>query len=246
MPHIYSIFGHLFEQNPELEYVAGALLVTILLMVFAWTARRALQRSQDAVRPDARLSVRTLSELVVGSLRDFVINTMGEHARPFVPFFGAIFIYILVNNLLGLVPGFNPPTSHTSTNFAVAFVVFMLTHVVGVREHGVVNYLKHFWGPVVWLGPLIFVIEAISHVVRPVSLSLRLYGNMTGDHAVLSIFTDLTAVGVPVIFLGLGVFISLVQALVFTILSMIYIQLAMEHEEGEHEGEHTEQVPQHA
>ena len=217
------------------------MLVSVLLLLFAFAALRKLRAADNPIKPESKLTVRTAAELIVGSLRDFIYSSLGKDARPFVPFFGIVFIYILANNILGLIPGFNPPTSNTNTNYAVALVVFGLTHVVGVRAHGGVNYLKHFLGPVIWLGPLILVVELISHVVRPLSLTLRLYGNMTGDHAVLSIFTDLTAVGVPVIFYGVGLFICFVQALVFTLLSMIYIQLAMEHDEDhEHHDEHHE------
>ena len=99
----------------------------------------------------------------------------------------------------------------------------------GVREHGV-GYLKHFLGPVIFLAPLMVIIEVISHLVRPVSLSLRLFMNITGDHMVLGVFTNLTHVFIPMIFVGLGLFVSFLQAFIFTILSTIYIALAEAHE----------------
>ena len=227
MPHIFSFFQHWFGPY---EHIAGVGLASALLLGFAWMAKSALARTDDPRLPDDRLSVRTMAELVVGALRDFVIETIGEHnGRKFVPFFGALFLFIFVNNLLGVIPGFNPPTSFITTNFSLAILIFLMTHYYGVREHGI-GYLKHFMGPMMALAWLMLPIELISHLVRPVSLSLRLYGNMTGDHAVLSIFTDLTRVVIPVIFIGLGVFVSFVQALVFTMLSMVYIGGAMEHE----------------
>lgn len=233
MPHIYSFFEHWFGRY---EPVAGALLVALLLMAFAVSARRRLAAVSDVTVPDDRLTLRTFAELIVSGLKDLVEGTMGPHSRAFVPLFGVIFLYILANNLLGLIPGFNPPTSNVNTNLGVALVVFMLTHILGIRAQGFVGYAKHFMGPVIWLAVLMVPIELISNLVRPLSLSLRLYGNMFGDHAVLSIFTDLAKVVVPVLVLGLGTFVCFVQALVFTMLSMVYIAMAIEHHE-DHKGE---------
>jgi F-type H+-transporting ATPase subunit a len=148
-----------------------------------------------------------------------------------------VFIFIFVSNLIGVIPGFLPPTSNVNTNIAVALVVFFLTHYYGVKEHGV-GYLKHFMGPMLMLAPLMFAIEMISHLVRPLSLTVRLYGNISGDHIVLGIFSNIwhtlginiPEVGIPVIFLMLGIFISFVQAFVFSLLSMVYISGAMAHD----------------
>lgn len=207
----------------------GGLLV--LMTAVAVMASGALRKAgDDAVRPESRLGIRTFAELVVDNLRGFVESTMGHDGRKYVPFFGTLFLFIFINNLLGLVPGFNPPTQVISTNFAPAIVVFLMTHILGLREHGVA-YLKHFLGPVIFLAPLMFVIEVLSHLVRPVSLSVRLFGNMTGDHTVIAVFTDLVPVVVPVLFLGLGTFVCFVQALVFTMLSMIYVSGAVAHDD---------------
>lgn len=227
MPHIYSYFEHIVGANAFLAHVA---LASFLLLTFAFLAKAALSKAADARLPDQKLTIRNAAELIVENLRNFVESTIGhEHGRAFVPFFGALFLYIFFNNLLGVIPGFGSATSVTTTNFSIAALVFLLTHYFGFRTHGI-GYVKHFMGPVWILAPLILPIELISHLVRPASLTLRLYGNMTGDHVVLSIFTDLTKVIIPVIFVGLGCFISFVQALVFTMLSMVYIGGAMEHE----------------
>jgi F-type H+-transporting ATPase subunit a len=109
--------------------------------------------------------------------------------------------------------------------------VFLYYNVVGIKTQGLKNYLGHMTGPILWLAPLIFVIELISHLVRPMSLSLRLFGNINGDHVVLGIFSDLVPLVLPVIFMALGIFVSVIQAFVFTLLSTIYIGLATAHEE---------------
>jgi len=225
MPHIPSYFHFL---GPY-EHIAGGVLAFLILAVFAFRAYRALQSTPDPITPEESLSIRTLAEVTVELLRNFVRSVMGERVDEFLPFFGSFFLFIFVSNLLGIIPGFNPPTANINTNLGMALVVFFATHYYGFKHHGI-GYLKHFLGPVVWLAFLLFPIEMISHLVRPLSLSLRLFGNMTGDHVVLSVFTDLTRLIVPVIFLGLGVFVSFIQAVVFTMLSMIYIQLALQHD----------------
>ena len=136
-----------------------------------------------------------------------------------------------MSNLLGLVPGFGPPTSDFDITFALGVVSFVVFNYYGFKEQGM-GYLKHFAGPMLALAPLIFTLEIIGVFVRPVSLGLRLFGNMSGDHLVLEIFTDLTKVGVPVIFYFLGTLVSGVQAFVFTLLTLIYIALSVAHDEG--------------
>ena len=167
--------------------------------------------------------------MIVELLKGMVVSSMGEEGEKFVPFLGAIFLYIFVNNLLGLIPGFAPATYNVNTNAAVALVVFLATHYYGFKYHKM-SYLKHFAGPIWWLAVLIIPIELISHLVRPVSLSLRLMGNMFGDHTVIEIFTHLTWLVVPVFFLILGAFVAFVQAFIFTMLSIAYISGAIEEE----------------
>jgi F-type H+-transporting ATPase subunit a len=153
---------------------------------------------------------------------------MGPKAKRFIPLIGTLFLFILLSNLIGLVPGFASPTTNLNTNAACAVIVFSATHYYGIKENGLV-YLKHFMGPIWWLAILMVPLELVGHLVRPVSLSLRLFGNMNGDHMVLQIFSDLVPFGVPVVFIVLGMFVSFIQALVFTLLSILYISGAVEH-----------------
>ena len=141
---------------------------------------------------------------------------------------------IFFSNVMGLIPGFLPPTDSLNTTAAMAIVIFVATHVYGIKKQGFVNYFKHFMGPVLVLAPLIFVIELISHLVRPVTLAVRLTANMFADHAVLTVFIGLllpTAVwflplALPVYILGCVV--VTVQTLVFCLLSTVYISMAIE------------------
>src|SRR5262249_15604069 len=145
----------------------------------------------------------------------------------------SFFIYILFCNFIGLVPGFTPPTSDFDITFALGTVSFLAFNYYGLKAQGVA-YLKHFAGPIWWLAVLMVPLELIGAFVRPFSLGLRLYGNLFGDHLVLEIFIGLTKVVVPVVFYMLGTLVTVIQAFVFTLLSMIYISLAVSHHEEGH------------
>jgi F-type H+-transporting ATPase subunit a len=180
------------------------------------------------LEPSSRtFSVRNLMELAVTGLLQFMESLMGEDARRFLPLIGGTAFFVLFNNLMGAFPGFDSATANLNTTLAPALVIFTATHIVGVKTHGA-GYVKQFMGPVWWLAPLMLPIELISHFARILSLSIRLFGNMMGDHKVLAIFLGLVALGIPVIFMGMGIFIALVQTFVFTLLSILYITFALE------------------
>jgi F-type H+-transporting ATPase subunit a len=151
-------------------------------------------------------------------------------ARFFLPLIGTCAFVILLSNLLGLVPGFTPPTDSLNTTVAMSLVIFFSTHIFGLKENGL-GYLKHFFGPVIFLAPLFFVIEIISNLARPLSLSIRLMANMFADHQVLSQVSGLVKWVVPVAPMMLGTLVCVVQTLVFCILSTVYIAMAIEHHE---------------
>jgi F-type H+-transporting ATPase subunit a len=168
-------------------------------------------------------------EIVVGGIEDFMVENIGEEGRWFFPLAGTIFLYIFVSNLIGIVPGLFPPTANINTTLSCALVVFVFTHFIGIKYHGV-KYVKHFLGPVWWLAPLIFIIELIGHAARVLSLTFRLFGNMMGHEIVLSILFGLAGLFLaPLPIMGLGIFVAFVQAFVFFLLSIIYFSGAMEH-----------------
>lgn len=210
-------------------HVSTAAVTTGLVIGLALTGRLALGSGDKAVIPAGRFSIKgifeVLTELIVG-LADMVI---GEHGRKYVPIFATIFTYVWFNNLLGLVPGMTPATDNINTTLALGAFSFVMYNVFGFREHGF-GYLKQFMGPLIWIAPLMILIELISHVIRPLTLGLRLAGNITADHAVLSIFLDMFPYGLPAIFYGMGLFVATIQAFVFTLLSMIYVSLAISHD----------------
>ena len=161
-------------------------------------------------------------------------DIMGKKAaRYFLPLIGTCAFFILFSNALGLIPGFAPPTDNFNTTLACGIVIFVTTHVYGLKEQGW-HHIKHFFGPVWWLAPLMLVIELISHLARPLSLAIRLMANMTADHMVLSIFCGLLPVSlifipVPLPMYVLGSIVVVVQTLVFCLLSTVYIAMAIEH-----------------
>ncbi len=212
-------------------HTATATLVIAALLVWALVALRQLRAASDPVVPDGTLTARNTLEIFVEWFVGFIEGLLGHKGRQFVHVYATFFLFILTANLVGLIPGFAPPTSNFNVTFALGVMSFLVYNYYGFRFKGV-SYLKHFIGPIWWLAVLMLPLELIDNFVRPVSLALRLFGNMTGDHLVLEIFTDLTKVVVPVIFYALGAFVSLIQAFVFTILSIIYLSLALEeHEE---------------
>jgi F-type H+-transporting ATPase subunit a len=167
-------------------------------------------------------------EVMVGGLEDFMVEITGPEGRFFFPYIATIFFFILVSNLIGLVPGFFSPTANLNTTLALAICTFILTHIIGIKFHGT-KYIKHFLGPVWWLAPLMFILEMIGHFARVMSLSIRLFGNIFGKETVLGIFFMLAGLYLaPLPILFLGILVSFIQALVFTLLSIIYFTGAME------------------
>lgn len=209
-------------------------VITIVLCVIAIAAGRRLEMIPTGLQ--------NVVELAVGKLHSFFTDIMGEYAcRKYFPIVGTLFIYILVCNYSGLLPlagelkGFKPPTSDVNFPLALALVVFVALQVIGIKESHGLRYYKHFFKPVAFIFPLMI----IEELVRPVSLTFRLYGNISGEEAVVAAFNDIFPVGLAVIMQFLSVLMGLIQALVFSLLAAIYIAEAAEHEEEHlpvHEG----------
>lgn len=213
------------------DYIIGSILVLLFLTYAGFKITKKLSK-EGSVLPDEKFSLTTIFEiLTIDFLFDLFTNVLGssEQAKKYFPLLGASFFFIMFANLLGSIPGFLPPTGNFNTTVACALVIFVMYNYYGFKENGL-SYIKHFAGPVIFLAPLMFVIELISHFVRPLSLSLRLFMNITGDHLVLGVFTNLIHYIIPAIFVGLGIFVALLQAFIFTVLSAIYISLATSHE----------------
>ena len=228
--HLFLWVDHIPGLSLLPGHIATSLLVSVALILFAYMAKRQLAAADDVAVPDDSLTCRNMAELLTQGISDMAEGVLGDRAQKYVHLYGSFFLFILVANLSGLLPGFSPPTSNFNVTLALGVLSFVAYNFYAFQEQGLA-YLKHFVGPIWWLGILMVPLELIDNFVRPFSLSLRLFGNMTGDHVVLEIFTDLTKVVIPVVFYALGAFVSLVQAFVFTLLSMVYVSLAVAHDE---------------
>jgi F-type H+-transporting ATPase subunit a len=213
----------------SLTHVVWTIFVLLFILVACMSFRRSLAGA-DGILPARRFGFRALLEMIADAAYGTSVQIMGEkNARRYLPLIGGLAMFILFSNVLALVPGAGVPTTTLKTNVALAVLVFLLTHIYGVRENGLA-YFKHFLGPVLWLAPLMVVIEIISHLARPISLSLRLMGNMVADHKVVFTFFTLFPLILPVPFLFLGLLVASVQTFVFCVLTMIYIALATAHD----------------
>lgn len=213
----------------EYHHVATAGIVTVGLVAAGVAARARLGTGEQAVVPASSFSIRGIFETITEFIQGLVDMVIGEHGREFIPLFASVFTFVLVNNLVGIMPGMTPATENLNTTLAMGLFIFLYYNFHGLKENGAA-YLKHFLGPVLWLAPLMLVIELISHFVRPVSLGLRLANVMRGDHTVVGIFLDLVPIALPIPFYMLGIFVCFVQAFVFTLLSMVYVAMATAHD----------------
>lgn len=221
----------LLNQLPH--HVSNAIVVIVLLMIIAYLGSKGLRKERERhFVPEAKLTFRSASEMIVEGILKVVKDNMGPRGPEFTMIIGALALFIFVSNVLGLIPGFHSPTETLNTTGACAITVFFLTHYYGLREHGI-KYLKQFTGPVIWLAPLMIPIELIGHFVRPVSLSIRLFGNIFGDHYVVGVVFGLVPFLLPLPMMALGLFVAVVQTLVFILLSMAYFSGAIEGHEPE-------------
>jgi F-type H+-transporting ATPase subunit a len=219
---------------PTTWFVVGMISLLALVANRGLAAARARGGTLQYV-PETNLGARNTLELMTGAIINLATGVLGtrEAAIRYLPLMGTLFIFIFTCNILGLVPGFLPPTSNVNTNVALSLIVFVLFNFEGFRANGM-GYLKHLMGPMLALAPLIFILETIGILFRPVSLSLRLFGNINGDHMVFGVFSDLTYLVIPAVFLGLGLFVSFIQAFVFTLLSIVYVGLSVAHTDDHH------------
>lgn len=209
--------------HPWSNWMSMELLVVLIIIVLF-----AMLRPRLSVDRPGKLQhiFEVIHDFVHGQTHDSV----GHHSGKYVPYFGSLFIFILFMNLIGVIPGFESPTMTPAVPAGLAVCTFILYNWWGAREHGVGKYMAHFAGPMLLLAPLMIPIEIISHLARPLSLTIRLYANMFAGEKVTLTFLSLTYFIVPSVFMGLHVFVSLLQAYIFMLLTMIYVGSAVAHE----------------
>lgn len=211
------------------QHILAGLLVLTILVVMSLIARAKLRDMESVIVPSRKLTVLNFFEIVVQLLMNLMKDVIGKDYKRHVPLVGTLALFILLSNLLGLIPGFTPPTDNLNTTLACGLVVFIYFNLQGLRVHGIghithlANPIGEWWG---WfLAPLLFPIELVGLLVRPFSLAIRLAGNMIGDHKVVFAFAGVLPFLLPLPFMLLGLLVSIIQTAVFCILTCVYIAL---------------------
>jgi F-type H+-transporting ATPase subunit a len=215
-----NVLRHLFGQDlalrPWANFITMQLLVAAIIIVLF-----AILKPRLSVDKPGKLQ--QTFELVYDFVHGQADDMVGHDGHKHATLFGTFFIFILICNLIGIIPGFESPTQVVYVPAGCAIVAFIYYNYVGIRKNGALKYVGHFAGPIWWMSPLMFIIEIISHLARPLSLTIRLFANMYAGEQVTLVFLSLTYFIAPVLFMGLHVFVSLLQAYIFMLLTMMYV-----------------------
>jgi F-type H+-transporting ATPase subunit a len=231
-------FGPYTPENAIPWYTIMFVLACILTMVVIW-----ILKPKKLSEDEPSYGQLTLEAGVLG-VRGLLEDNVGPRGMKYFPIIATFAILILISNLMGLVPGLMSPTASTSVTFALGITSFVYYNYIGISENGLVGHLKHFAGPIPWLAFLMFPIELISNLVRPMSLGIRLFGNLFGDEQILGTISGLVPWVAPVIIMPLSAFVAFMQTFIFVLLSIIYISEVTHHHDEGH-GEHGEHGDPH-
>lgn len=234
---MHTPIGHFFGfDDPKLgmfwfDAIGFSLIGSILLISLAWLATRSWSKVPRGLQ--------NVFEWAVGLLRGLVQGFIpGKQGDQYVPYLGSLFLFIFTMNLMGIVPLFRAPTMTLSTTAALGVTTFVMVQAYAIRGVGFVSYIKHFMGDVLWLAPLMLIVEIVGELAKPLSLSLRLYGNIFGEDNVIEQLMGLGGwVPVQLPMLAFAIFTSFLQAFIFTTLSTIYIASKVVHEGGHGHGD---------
>jgi F-type H+-transporting ATPase subunit a len=225
-----NVFGPYTVENAIPWYTVMFLLAVVFSLALIWILKPRKLSEDDP--SDGQLTL----EAGVLAIRNLLVDNVGTNGLRYFPVIATFGVLILVSNVMGLVPGLLPPTAATSVTFALGISSFVYYNYIGIRENGLVGHLKHFAGPIPWLAVLMFPIELISNLVRPMSLGIRLFGNLFGDEQILGTISSLVQWIVPVLVMPLSLFVAFMQTFIFVLLSILYIsEVSHHHEEGHHE-----------
>jgi F-type H+-transporting ATPase subunit a len=230
-----AAFGPYTPENAVPWYTVMFVMAVIISLAVVWVLRPRKLSVEEPTYGQMTL------EAGVIAIRNLLVDNVGPHGLKYFPVIATFGILILISNLMGLIPGLVAPTSSTSVTFALGITSFVYYNAVGIRENGLLGHLRHFAGPIAWLAPLLFVVELISNFVRPVSLSVRLFGNIFSDEQVLTHISNLyppyTSFILPVALMFLSVFVAFMQTFIFVLLSIIYISEVSHAPHAEHHRE---------
>lgn len=236
---IYETLGNI---PAEYNHVVATGVVITGLAAVGLVIKAKLKNVDEHVLPEPKANLVNISAGLVSGIKNQAKDIIGHGAEQYIPLLGTTFLFILCSNLLGTIPGFYGATQNLNANLAVALFIFIFYNFAGIREHGL-PYFKQFMGGLppkgsaglmaaflFLIGLAMIFIEGIGHIIRPASLSLRLWGNLTGDHTLVDVFLGIVPLGLPIVFMAFGLFVALIQAIVFTLLSTVYIKLAVSHD----------------
>jgi F-type H+-transporting ATPase subunit a len=209
--------------RPWVNFITMQLLVAAIIVVLFLVLRTRLSVDKPS-------HTQQVFEVIYEFLRGESQDQVGHDAHKYMGYFATIFIFILFSNLIGIIPGFESPTMAPSVPAGCALATFVYYNLMGIRANGILQYLKHFAGPMVLLAPLMLPIELISHLARPLSLTIRLFANMFAGEKVTVVFLSLTYLVIPAVFMGLHVFVAILQAYIFVLLTMMYVAGAVAHD----------------
>src|ERR1044072_8088212 len=227
-----NVFGPYTPENAVPWYTVMFLIAVALTFVVIWVLKPRRLSVEEPSYPQMVLETGLLA------IRDLLIDSVGPHGMRYFPVIATFGILILISNLMGLVPGLMAPTSATSVTFALGRSSFVYYNAIGIRENGLFGHLKHFAGPIPWLAVLMFPIELVSNFVRPLSLGIRLFGNLFGDEQILGTISSLVRWVLPALIMPLSVFVAFMQTFIFVLLSIIYISEVSHHHEEHGHDEH--------
>ncbi len=228
--NVFHELAHLL--HTEWIYLS-ALTAAGLLILAGLSVRRAVGGENGGVMPEEGISIRNVIEVIIEGLGDLGESTIGPEWRKYFPVVGTIFFFVLVSNFMSLIPGFLGSTGDSNVTFAWAILSFVVYNYVGIKQHGF-KYIQQFQGPALGekhirlMTPIFLPLELLLHAARILTLGIRLLANMFADHKVIVIFIGMVPFAIPAIFMGLGMVVSLLQAFVFALLTMIYIGQALE------------------
>lgn len=218
--------AHVHAENaarPWTNFITMQILVAAIIVVLFATLRPRLSMDRPGI-------IQHVFEVIYTFLRGETHDSIGHEGPRFLPFLGTLFFFILFCNLIGVIPGFESPTQNPSVPAGCALLVFGYYNFMGFKQQGVLGYLSHFAGPFWWLAWLMIPIELMSHLARPLSLTIRLFANMLAGDQVTAVFLRLTYVVAPAVFMGLHIFVSFLQAYIFVLLTMMYVSETVPHE----------------
>ena len=227
-----AVFGEYTVENAIPWYTVMFVLAAIFSLALVWILK------PGRLSEDEPTNTQLTLEAGLVAIRNLLVDNVGPHGVKYLPVVATFGLLILVSNLMGLVPGLMSPTASTSVTFALGITSFVYYNAIGIKENGLFGHLRHFAGPVIWLAPLMFPIELISNLVRPMSLGVRLFGNLFGDEQILGTISGLVMWIVPVFIMPLSVFVAFMQTFIFVLLSILYISEVTHEPHDEHHGGH--------